>query len=390
MGLLGTAFPSKNISKTNIVAEVQDAVAASIPQPLKKSLFDNLDFSKPPPGLPGLGLEAMQTTSSSSVEESSSLEFQSSIAEKENAAPVKAPLDLFKQIFADSSEEEEEEETEKGAIIPTLTNSRNASKDNSDNPSPPKDNRTVPDEKTSQKDKRPGEDRAERKILYEKRYSREEQESRRGRDRDGRDRSSGNGGRGIFDNLDLSRLSRRQPENEDLDKSNIKERKEMRQEDVEENGEDVYGPKAPIIFKPRTTAPTTTSRQSQSSSTFTSFTAKQSLTSSEKESIAPSRGREEEKEEVVWVEKDAKSSDSHKKKKDKKRSSSKGSKKSKKAKSKEKHKKSKKHKSNKKSSKRQTNSDSEDSESSSSSVEIRGSLNQRALLAQLKEITGSR
>lgn len=105
--------------------ETQNAeIVPEVPAPVavKKSLFDNIDFSKPPPGLlpaavpqidtsepPPPGTEGIPPRSNQGESGPSSSSTQDTLAEP---TPIpKPPVDLFKEIFADTSESEDETET---------------------------------------------------------------------------------------------------------------------------------------------------------------------------------------------------------------------------------------------------------------------------------------
>ena len=92
--------------------ETQQSNPAAPAPMAKKSLFDNIDFSKPPPGLMSLAppaAEAKDDIQSQSQEQDQV---------QEEPIPVKPSKDLFKEIFADTSESESEDEEEVGIKEP--------------------------------------------------------------------------------------------------------------------------------------------------------------------------------------------------------------------------------------------------------------------------------
>jgi len=87
--------------------------SSSVQQPPKKSLFENLDFTKPPPGLYPIAstptLPESERAVEHSVDDESDFPAPPISGIVTTTEPItKPPLDLFKEIFADTSESEEE------------------------------------------------------------------------------------------------------------------------------------------------------------------------------------------------------------------------------------------------------------------------------------------
>lgn len=365
----------KDVSNSEIVSSVDTDATHLTPVP-KKSLFDNLDFSKPPPGFVSSNL--LPAGESREASSALALEFQSDLQsrndDKENV-PVKAPLDLFKQIFADSSESESEENEP-----PMKSQVNNEDNESQKMRAGARRERT---ELSRGKDDTAKERPAASKILFEKRYDEKKVDKGKQEPR--------KGSKSIFDDLDFNQVNQKpgslgDRERQVLDEDDSEQKQERGVETVDDL---LYGPKAPIqpLVKSKPSQPITSSVSSQVPNTYT-------------KTLHPSSSSKGKEEEVVWVEKEAviQSHSSSSSSKTKKHSSKKSKKsKSKKAKSKEKHKKSKKHKTKRSKHKSpsghsrpdSSSNSSSDSEDSSSSVEIQSSLNQKALLAQLKQITRS-
>jgi hypothetical protein len=330
------------------------------------------------------------------------LEFQASkraaTEEKENSAPVvptKPPLDLFKEIFADSSSESEEEESPPEPSDGSLKSSQLERIGNSSSSL----GKIVMDSKPRERDDS-RRDKAFSDRRIDRRFDREDKpEILKEREK-----------KGIFDDLDLNNLS------------SIKKDSSKTEDEQEDEEHEIYGPRAPI--KPLSSS-SIGNGTSQGPSHLSSFSPNITSASSSSAwllsrpifSSATSRTVGRKDEDVVWVEKEKalKSSSSKVRK-----HSIKKSKKSKKAKSRSKHKdakqkKTKKHKSKKsklkksasarysddsssssseeddrsKSQKKGKTATDDSSDDSSSSVKIYGSLDQKALLQQLKQISRS-
>ena len=289
---------------------------------------------------------------------------------------------MFKQIFADSSESESEDEI-KEPIKSTATNEhKNKSKLSLTG--------EVEKAKTTSQ---PNSDAKVSKILYEKRFSRDQNSKiETAREEDKKNK-------GIFDNLDLTKLTSKQ---NTTSGSVIRDKEQLvakssEDKESDEEGSLLYGPKPPIkppIHAPVYTRPKSTFTPSQLSTL--SITQVQQLSSLSFQTSSKSTTTKPKEEEVIWVEKEVVPHSSSKSKKHSTKKSKKSKSKRAKGKNKEKHK-NKKRKSTT-ASKRKTSSghldspsssSDEDSDDSSSSVEIQSSLNQKALLASLKNIARS-
>lgn len=378
----------------------------------KKSLFDNLDFSKPPPGL--LPKEPTSSTGapsdSSPVSTSNSgvsgagaplLSFQQEISsksshtEEDSGALKKAPLDLFKEIFADSSESESESMEEVSATLQTTSGTHQA-KENKRHDfisgHMPRQESHVRDDEAL--DKLASPNNSEKAPLPENESVNQKKEIST---------------KGVFDGIDLDRLKdripyrrrsrSRSPALRSTTISNDRDRKDDYSDD-----DSTYGPAPPQnpSSSQRSTRPHQSSSNLSSIKTGTTPTFSSFLRSSPS-TFKPrtDQKKESNSEDVIWVEKSSLSEGSHSKSKSKKHSSKKSKRKSSK---KEKHKshkskrlkskksKSRKHrsKSSKKDSSSSDDTDSFSDASSDSSVTINDSLDNKALLAKLKQITRSK
>jgi len=428
VGLRGGTSSAKRDSAAVISNQTLQAEASSLSQ-TKKSLFENLDFTKPPPGLlpvnnagesgegntepppPGT-LEESQGNSNSGTK---ILEFQTNKAsheEKENdvpAPPPKPPMDLFKEIFAESSSESESEDP------PESKDLNEKGERNEQRSKPHFSGKVISDLRLSERDDR----KADRKEGEERRRRRfdDDREDRRRGEESRRDKETGKTEerkRGIFDKLDLNQFR----DKKTPPPSKCESGKEKNESEDEKEDEEEYGPRVPIKVLAGNSLGSSTSKSSQLPN-LSSSALNKSVPAMKTLAVKKSTDDED----VVWVEKDALEKSSSSSKSSRRKHSVKKSKKSKKGKSKSsrhkemKHKKSKKHKSKKKKVKRSSNAghsddssnstssekeitankklakDDKDSSSSSddssSSVTIYGSLDQKALLDQLKKITKS-
>jgi len=359
------------------------------PPAAKKSLFDNIDFSKPPPGLlpagtstsysntleenllaPGTETEEQFSTPAPALSVNTSL---SPSQEPPPPIPPKPSIDLFKEIFENSSSESEEEELE---TPPVVSNTK-----------------TIPIASGSglmRRDDRPGnsssgsqrQDKPEIKV------------------------------KGIFDNLNFSKLetgtSTTTPEPSlHSSSSHIKESAPFpmhrTNEISDEDEEDIYGPTLPA-------QPGVKVKAASSSSAKPSFFSSTNLSQTKR---AEDKGGSEEEE---WVEVERnesnsrkrtsssskrresnKSAHSHSHKKRKSHSHHKSkSKKSSKSKKDHKSSKSKKIKKRRRETRTSSSSSGSDEDSSDSSQDdlspilIHQSVSHKALLSKLKEITQTR
>lgn len=303
-------------------------MAQSAPVP-KKSLFDNLDFSKPPPGL--LNPEDVGPRDNSA---NASNIINSAIDDVDSPPPEKPSLDLFKEIFADSSDSDDDQETDvsknQADIEPKIK------------PSPSKS--TLYEKDKTMVNKLPSSTNNKPETLK----------------------------RGVFDRIDLDVMQQSQSNNSvskiTQGQGHSKDLQHCDDEDVEE----IYGP-----LPPKQSVSGESSRDSRPK--FIPRDASLGITSHSKK-------------DVVWVEK-ASVSKKHSSKKSRKKSAKKEKRKSSKSK---KHKHKKKGHKHKARSKHDTSSDSDhsgssdsDSDSSNSSVTINASLDNKALLAKLKQFSRS-
>jgi hypothetical protein len=344
------------------------------PAGTKKSLFDNLDFSKPPPGLfpagvsPSCPIPSSGNTNEENLvppgtetEEQLSSQIKdgfvntlSSLSAPESPPPPSKPsIDLFKEIFANSSSESEEEEP----------------------PAPkPSSSSSLPKTKES--------------------WMRRDDKNERTKDKS----ESNAQAKGIFDNLDFSKLGGPKSTSTGTGGSDSQSRSRETYKDIKESDpsikpsfvpresnrisdeEDIYGPSLPAH-------PTGINSKTSSIPILSSKAGLEPI-------IFPHISQDkEEEEEVVWVEKtDERDSASkkklhhHKKKKSKHHHhhKSKTSKKVKKRKSKSK---SKKDKSRRSSSSSDVESSSSEDDNDLSAIRIHQSLSSKAILSKLKEIT---
>ncbi|CAG7726850.1 unnamed protein product [Allacma fusca] len=375
----------------------------------KKSLFDGLDFSKPPPGLVPVAsqLPPIANTAPTSASGQPQLEFLSTqpatsptqeTPSNETTSPTKPPLDLFKEIFADTSESENEADEklpESGSKERNIDRQPRAEGGN-----------------TEHSKKHDGDKEINSEMLHKEKSPSNATKSQHHEER-----------KGIFHNLDFSKLAsstdislgskisekgqkqfpRGLPSTSVTASSKVKEEEEDAMDD-----EPTYGPAPPSNFlsakKPSSELATSQTKRSYNYSSISNVGKKstQSLP-------AP-----KEKEEIVWIEKNVlESSSSKTKRKHSKKNKSHHHRRSSKSKKVKKHKSSSsKHKSKKekrRSSKSHSNSKSghgDKSQSSSSSseqsdtdsdrsssnrkdypsVSIYSSDNTKALIAKLKEM----
>ena len=367
----------------------------------RKSLFDNIDFSKPPPGLFPAGTSAPSFLITSeenllppgteadeelaSQLKDNSVNTTAPFLSVDNPSPLPKPsIDLFKEIFENSSSDSEPEVEE---------------------PEPSK-SKSVPKTKESASGSGPS------TVM-----KRDDKESRDRRD----DKREFSGVKGIFDNLDFTQLDSQNRSKEsgmkEMESSRNPSFVRQKSNEIDEE-EDVYGPR----LGPTPPTQPSTSKYSQS---LPIFSSKSRLNpNSRAETRQFPEPNELEDEEVVWVEKsevagsshshserrrDRDSSSSkkkesnklhhHKKKKSKEKSHHKDRVKSKSKKGKVKSKKDHKSKSKKIRKSRRTSSSSSDDESHDSNssrdeddkdhlaIRIHQSLSNKALLSKLKEIT---
>lgn len=395
--------PSAWGNKANeAIAATAAASFKPVEVPKKKSLFDNLDFSKPPPGL--LPQRAPQGSSSSESPMECSeeagrtppvhlLEFNKDLSDSLKVNPAeedvileRPSLDLFKEIFADSSSDSsdnEETETE-------LTNPNNGKESQQFT-----SQRTPPSEKTGVRADKPfdkvnsSSNNARNSLPPENESVNQQREKHK---------------RGVFDRIDLDMLQDHAHRLQSSENSKSSRRTVNSSSESDEDMKDAYGPAPP---KSASCASTSRSHQSCSSSLST-----KSLGSTP----APMYQRHQSKfddtkkdvhtEEVIWVEKSALSdggggsskshvkSKKHSSKKSRRKSNKKEKRKSHKSKKNKQKKKGRKHKSKSKRESGESSASDDDSASgldasSDSSVTINDSLDNRALLAKLKQITRS-
>ncbi|ODM95779.1 hypothetical protein Ocin01_10900 [Orchesella cincta] len=288
----------------------------------------------------------------------------------------KPPLDLFKEIFADSSDSEEED-MESEPILRVNQGRENNESQQFVSQHMLKDD-GVRDDKSSDKIV-PSNDRksfpAENESVNQKDGSK----------------------RGVFDRIDLDRLHGH-IRNQNMEKECTKMYIKSPESDDEEDMDDIYGPRPQTssYSQPHSIASVSSSKKSttvSSSSTSMNYRS-QSKPDDTKKEVS--------REEVIWVEKSALSDGSSKSHVKSKKHSSKSRRKSSK-KEKRKTRKSKRHKQKKKGHKHKSSGKHDSTESSSegddglsdsgassnSSVTINDSLDNRALLAKLKQITRS-
>lgn len=398
-----------NISSMNKDVEVApDSKKEEIPK--KKGLFDNLDFSKPPPGLlPEQPLKVSSSTGSpmessdepvgeSGAKATSMLAFQRELApatssnEEEKDVAERPPLDLFKEIFADSSDSENEDAQE------ALLRSSQMSPEKAHKSHHFISQHMLPEAAAARDDKpldkivSSNDDK--NSLPPENESVNQQKESRR---------------RGVFDRIDLDRLQ----DNAHRFLLGTGNNKSSRSptNNSDEDMDETYGP-AP----PKDVPSATTSRQQHQSRSSLSMkyvssaipAASSSSIHARYKSVLDDSKREVSTEEVIWVEKSALSDGSsgskshakskkHSAKKSRRKSNKKEKRKSHKS-SKQRHKQKKKGRKHKSKSKHHSSSDESGSStnedggsdaSSDSSVTINDSLDNRALLAKLKQITRS-
>ncbi|CAL8086869.1 unnamed protein product [Orchesella dallaii] len=365
---------------------------------VKKSLFDNLDFSKPPPGLlppesiqpPGLQknspdgsaevdevLVLSGSVSKPILEFHKEMAFSKSVNEDDEIITVeKPPLDLFKEIFADSSESEDEDME----VEPALGVNQKKENESQQFVSQLLDD-GVRDDKSSDKMVRSN----DRKSFPTEKESVNQKDGSK---------------RGVFDRIDLDRLQAH-TRNQNSEREYTKVFNKSTESDDDEDMDDIYGPRPPTSLPTSTLQPHSIASVSSSKRSTTTSASSTSM-NYRSQSKPDDTTKEVSREEVIWVEKSALSDGSSKSHVKSKKHSSKSRRKSSKKEKRKTHK-SKRHKHKKKGHKHKSSGKHDSTESSSegddglpdsgassnSSVTINDSLDNRALLAKLKQITRS-